>query len=699
MEKELPFGDSEDLKIGHEPITGPCFVFFPCDSFPSDCVSSLLPQLHSNSDKGDGSVRYILSGEGAGTIFIIDEVTGDIHAAKSLDRERKSHYVLHAQALDRYTEEALEPKSEFIIKVQDINDNAPKFPEGPFVVSVPEMSEVGTSVIQITATDADDPTYGNSARIVYSILQGQPYFSVDPKTGIIRTALNNMDREAREHYAVVIQAKDMAGQVGGLSGSTTINITLSDVNDNPPKFPQKNYHQYVPESAQVGKPVAKIKANDEDLGVNAEIKYTIINSEGANTFSIATDRDSREGVVSLKKPLNYERKKTYTLHIEGTNTHTDPRFTYLGSFKDTATLKFTVGDVDEPPVFSMEYYIMDVYENAPPGTEVGAVIARDPDSRNSPVRYFMGTNEDEEEEGEGEEGVRYFTIDADSGVIRTTGPLDREAQPWHNITVMASEVDNPSLLSQVAVTTQVLDVNDNAPEVATDEEVIVCESSRPGQEWGAIVVLFITLRRSKKEPLIFSEEDVRENVVTYDDEGGGEEDTEAFDIAALRNPAGAEELKFRRDVRPESRQRHRRRHRRHRPPPREGGAARGGGLSREEEEEEEEREEREREEQRLDAADVHEFIKQKLVEADLDASVPPYDSLQTYAYEGGGSPAGSISSLDSPAGARSGEGECHLLDDWGPAFQALAGLCGEARAEAVAAAAAAVAYSVFLGSV
>lgn len=102
-------------------------------------------QLHSNSDKGDGSVRYILDGEGAGSIFIIDEVTGDIHATKSLDREKKSHYVLHAQALDRYTEEALEPKSEFIIKVQDINDNAPKFPEGPFVATVPEMSEVGES--------------------------------------------------------------------------------------------------------------------------------------------------------------------------------------------------------------------------------------------------------------------------------------------------------------------------------------------------------------------------------------------------------------------------------------------------------------------------------------------------------------------------------------------------------------------------
>nr|XP_028594429.1 cadherin-18-like [Podarcis muralis] len=138
--------------------------------------------LHSNSDKGDGSVKYILTGEGAGTIFIIDDTTGDIHSTKSLDREKKTHYVLHAQAIDRRTNKPLEPESEFIIKVQDINDNAPKFTDGPYIVTVPEMSDMGTSVLQVTATDADDPTYGNSARVVYSILQGQPYFSVDPKT-------------------------------------------------------------------------------------------------------------------------------------------------------------------------------------------------------------------------------------------------------------------------------------------------------------------------------------------------------------------------------------------------------------------------------------------------------------------------------------------------------------------------------------
>lgn len=121
------------------------------DTFtPSVIFSFLRLQLHSNSDKGDGSVRYILSGEGAGSIFIIDETTGDIHAAKSLDRERKAQYVLHARAIDQWTNRSVEAESEFIIKVQDVNDNAPTFPDGPFSATVPEMSDVGkTRAIQI----------------------------------------------------------------------------------------------------------------------------------------------------------------------------------------------------------------------------------------------------------------------------------------------------------------------------------------------------------------------------------------------------------------------------------------------------------------------------------------------------------------------------------------------------------------------
>lgn len=104
---------------------------------------------------------------------------------------------------------------------------------------------VGTSVIQVTASDADNPTYGKSAKLVYSILEGQPYFSVEAQTGIIRTALPNMDREDKEEYHVVIQAKDMGGHMGGLSGTTRVTITLTDVNDNSAKFPQSKESKLV----------------------------------------------------------------------------------------------------------------------------------------------------------------------------------------------------------------------------------------------------------------------------------------------------------------------------------------------------------------------------------------------------------------------------------------------------------------------
>lgn len=100
-------------------------------------------QIHSDSDEGDGSIKYTISGEGAGTIFIIDEVTGDIHATERLDREEKAFYTLRAQARDRQSDAPLEPESEFVIKVQDINDSEPKFLEGPYIGSVAELSPIG----------------------------------------------------------------------------------------------------------------------------------------------------------------------------------------------------------------------------------------------------------------------------------------------------------------------------------------------------------------------------------------------------------------------------------------------------------------------------------------------------------------------------------------------------------------------------
>lgn len=88
-------------------------------------------------------MRYVLTGEGAGTLFKIDEKSGDIHATKRLDREEKAYYILHAKAVNRFTNEALEGQSEFIIKIHDINDNEPRFTKDPYMASVPEMSDIG----------------------------------------------------------------------------------------------------------------------------------------------------------------------------------------------------------------------------------------------------------------------------------------------------------------------------------------------------------------------------------------------------------------------------------------------------------------------------------------------------------------------------------------------------------------------------
>lgn len=103
-------------------------------------------------DKGDGSIRYILTGEGAGTTFTIDDSTGDIHAIQRLDREVKSQYVLRAQARNRQTDRPLEPESEFIVKIQDINDNEPRFLDGPYRATVPEMSKIGEVLCLLVST-------------------------------------------------------------------------------------------------------------------------------------------------------------------------------------------------------------------------------------------------------------------------------------------------------------------------------------------------------------------------------------------------------------------------------------------------------------------------------------------------------------------------------------------------------------------
>uniref|UniRef100_A0A8C8H6F8 Cadherin domain-containing protein n=1 Tax=Oncorhynchus tshawytscha TaxID=74940 RepID=A0A8C8H6F8_ONCTS len=717
-------------------------------------------KLHSDVDKGDGKVKYVLSGEGSTSIFTIDENTGDIHATKRLDREEQAYYTLQAQAVDRLTNIPVEPRSEFVVKVQDINDNEPKFLDGPYMAGVPEMSALGTTVVQVAATDADDPTYGNSARVVYSIISGQPYFSVDPKTGVVRTALPNMDREVKDQYVLVIQAKDMVGQMGGLSGTTSVTVTLTDVNDNPPRFSRKNYQYMVLESLPVASVVARVKALDNDIGPNAEMEYRIM-EDGPGVFNITTDEDTQEGVIILQKPLDFETKNSFNLRIEATNRNIDPAFVHLGSFSDTTSVKVTVEDVNEPPVFSTQLGKMVVSEDARVGISIGRVSAHDPDSSNSAIRYSIDRNTDLE---------RFFNVDALSGVISTAKPLDREVNSVHNLTILAMENDPTQVGKGFAVIT-VLDINDNPPVFAIEYETLLCENAAPGQviqtisavdkdeppsghrfyfalppsvagnsnftlrdnkdntasivtkrggfrrreqvlyrlpvlivdsgspalsstntlsvsvcdcdsdgvaqSCGAVaytlpaglstgalvailgciitllvmVLLIVSMRRRKKEPLILEEErDVRENIVRYDDEGGGEEDTEAFDMVALRNLNVIRDPKVRRDVTPDTPTFF--------PYPRSSSSLPVYKTL-------------------PDNVVFREFIWDRLKDADVDPTAPPYDSLQTYAFEGNGSVAESLSSLESLS--TDSEQNYDYLSNWGPRFKKLADLYGDGK--------------------
>uniref|UniRef100_A0A4W5MN01 Cadherin domain-containing protein n=1 Tax=Hucho hucho TaxID=62062 RepID=A0A4W5MN01_9TELE len=164
------------------------------------------------------------------------------------------------------------------------------------------MANIGTSIIQVTATDADDPTYGNSARLVYAVTQGQQYFSVDPQTGVLRTAVTDMDRESQDTYLVVLEAKDMGGHLGGMSGTTTVTVRLSDVNDNPPHFRKSAWSFSISELAAPGVEVGRLSATDADLGDNAMLEYTILDGEEGDTFNI-TGRD-QEAVIVLNKVRN-----------------------------------------------------------------------------------------------------------------------------------------------------------------------------------------------------------------------------------------------------------------------------------------------------------------------------------------------------------------------------------------------------------
>ncbi|XP_065272514.1 cadherin-5 [Emys orbicularis] len=699
------------------------------------------------SSSRNKNAMYVLEGEYANTIFKVREDTGDVYAFERLDREKKSEYELTALFIDRTTNKSLEPPSRFIIKVYDVNDNVPVFVQKVFNGSVPEMSPVGTSVTKVTAVDADDPTVAGHATVIYQVIQGERYFTVD-QSGVISTATADLDRESQSTYEIVVKAKDSPGLHGGDSSTATVIITLSDINDNFPTFKQQSFHFKVHENVRVGSDVGRLKVEDIDEPQNRNTKYNFVRGDYRDTFEIIPNAFTNEGKIRPKKPLDYEKIKEYKFDIEATDPTVNMRFFKPGEQKSIATVTIEVVDVDEPPIFSQPSYVYEVKENYLTKNPLGRVLAVDPDAAKRKIRYTLRRSSPSGD---------YVKV-SNSGDIFISKHLDREASAWHNLTVAAQEIMADNRLSDIESHTQVyiqvLDENDNAPEFAYPYEPKVCENAAPGKviirisatdkdemlpgvnfkyslttedsnftlvdnhdntanvtvKYGqfnrelvkihylpviisdngtpelsstntlsisvckcdekgeftfceeaakqvgvsiqALVAIFICIltilvitlliilrKRHKKELTVLRKNvaEIHEQLVTYDEEGGGEMDTTSYDVSVLNSvrkigmnlePGPCLYAQVRKPT--------------------------GKGNS--------------------GTGEMEIMIEVKKDEADNDGDLLPYDTLHIYGYEGAESIAESLSSLES--GSSDSDIDYDFLNDWGPRFKMLAELYG-----------------------
>uniref|UniRef100_A0A3P9HG74 Cadherin domain-containing protein n=1 Tax=Oryzias latipes TaxID=8090 RepID=A0A3P9HG74_ORYLA len=340
--------------------------------------------IRSSEDKIK-KIIYRITGPGANEdpvgLFTMDKDTGDLFVHRRLDREEQGHYTLLAHA-------DVEDPMEIIINVIDMNDNKPIFEQTSYVAEVAESSPKGTTVIQVKATDADEPGNDNSI-LKYMILSQEPklpsdsMFAINSFNGAIMVEGVGLDREKYPEYTLEIQAADTKGE--GLTGKTKVTLNVTDSNDNPPVFTASTYQGSVDENA-VGVQVVKMSVTDEDEpntpAWNANFK--IIRGDPDKLFSIETGSNKQEGIIKTAKRLDFETNRTHTLEVIVEN---DVPFT-IPLTNSTATVVVTVNDVNEPPIFKEKEMTVQKREDLSVDSVIMNSEAEDPDFHHGVGLFF-----------------------------------------------------------------------------------------------------------------------------------------------------------------------------------------------------------------------------------------------------------------------------------------------------------------------
>nr|XP_049702759.1 protocadherin-like wing polarity protein stan isoform X2 [Helicoverpa armigera] len=380
----------------------------------------------------------------------IDPRSGWVYTSSQLDREVQAKYQLMVTATDGGSPPRSATAS-VVVVVQDVNDNDPVFSPPQYEVELAEDEPPGTPVVTLTATDADEDN-----RLHYEITGGNTRgrFSITSQNGRgLITVAQPLDFKQERRYVLTVTATDS----GGRSDTAMVHINITDANNYAPVFENAPYTASVFEDAPVGTTVLVVSATDSDVGVNAQITYSL-SSEISNEAVTHHDQEfvinPQTGAITTNKLLDRETMSGYLLTVTA-------RDGGVPSLSDTTDVEISVVDVnDNAPVFKQQLYTATIMEDALVGTSVTQVSATDADvGLNGRVHYEL-------EPKDREEGS--FVVDPASGVIRTNKALDRESVATYDLKALAIDGGTPPLSSTVIVHIKVEDINDSPPVFESD---------------------------------------------------------------------------------------------------------------------------------------------------------------------------------------------------------------------------------------
>ncbi|XP_045579955.1 protocadherin alpha-8-like [Salmo salar] len=249
-------------------------------------------------------------------LFGLDPNTGELTVKGLIDYEVHNIYDIDIQASDKGTVPLTTDKS-VIVKIIDVNDNAPEIEVTSFSKAIPEDSKPGTTVALISVNDLDS---GLNGKVICSVLEDLPFKLMSSLQDNMYSVVTKspLDREKVSQYDLTIVAKD-AGQPS-LSSVKTISVVVSDVNDNSPEFSLSSYTFYVTENNHPGASVFSVSASDRDIDENALISYHILRDGGdVNKWASFLNINSENGNISALKSFDFETLKTFQFQVVATD--------------------------------------------------------------------------------------------------------------------------------------------------------------------------------------------------------------------------------------------------------------------------------------------------------------------------------------------------------------------------------------------